>query len=89
MFASVPENDPEAAILVINDPVTDRQKIWELISEGFIVRTRSDAGYQTIEQMRRQYGAAVSSGAKIISSDYYQGSPNAERRGYAIPRADQ
>ena len=89
MFAAVPENDPEAAILVINDPVADRQKIWELVSEGFIVRTRSAAGYQTIEQMRRQYGAVVSSGAQIISSDCYQGSPNAERRGYAIPRSDQ
>ncbi len=84
MFAAVPETEPEAAIMVVNDPIGEQQRIRRLVDRGFIVRTRSDSGYQSVEQMRSQFAAAVASGAQIISSDYYPGSPNAERRDYAV-----
>lgn len=85
MFTAVDESHDEAAIMVINDPIAEQQRIRRLVEQGFIVRTRADADVQTIEQMRRQYQAAITSGAQIISSDYYAGAPNAQRRAYAIP----
>ena len=85
MFAAVEESLPEAAIMVVNEPVRDRQRIRSLVDRGFIVRTRADADLdESPAEMRRRYEAAVASGAQIISTDFYAGSPNAERTGYSI-----
>lgn len=85
MFAAVDESKDEAAILVINDPVEEQARIRALVDQGFIVRTRADADFdETPAEMRTRFNAAVSSGAQIISSDFYAGSPNSERVGYAI-----
>jgi hypothetical protein len=72
MFVNAPESYPEAAIMIINDPVKDHQKIQAIVRQGFIVRTRSDAG--TKEARENDYSrweAAQSSGAQIITTDYY------------------
>ena len=85
MFAAVDPALPEAAIVVANDPVGDGQRIAELVATGFIVRTRADADFdETPAEMRARYEAAVASGAQLISSDFYAGSPNAERSAYSI-----
>ncbi len=87
MFAAFDESQQEAAIMVVNKPIEEQERIKRLVTEGFIVRTRSDAGMnESPEQMLRRYQAAVSSGAQIISSDFYPGSPNREIIDYALPR---
>ncbi len=72
MFVNAPESYPEAAVMIINDPIEDQEKIKEMVRRGFIVRTRADAG--TKEARENDYGrweAAKRSGAQIITTDYY------------------
>ena len=72
LFVNAPPGTPEAAFLIINDPIRDMAKIRECVRKGYIVRTRADEG--TIEARRndpRRFRAACTSGAQIISTDYY------------------
>ncbi len=72
LFVNKPEENPEAAFMVINDPVKDFEKIKQLVQKGYMVRTRADAG--TIEARNIDYTRfekAQRSGAQVISTDYY------------------
>jgi hypothetical protein len=72
MFVNAPVGTPEAAFLIINDPVKDLVKIQELVKKGYIVRTRADA--DTWEARRNdltRFEKSLESGAQIISTDYY------------------
>lgn len=72
LFVNLPEGNSEAAIMVINDPVRDFDKIKQLVKKGYIVRTRADA--DTREARINDYTRfekAKASGAQIISTDYY------------------
>lgn len=72
MFVNADEGTPEAAFMVINDPIRDQEKIKEMVAKGYMVRTRSDA--DTREARENDYStfeAAKASGAQIISTDYY------------------
>lgn len=85
MFAAVDASQEAAAILVVNDPVREKARIRALVDQGFIVRTRADAGFdESPSEMKARLEAAISSGAQIISTDFYSGSPNSERIGYAV-----
>jgi hypothetical protein len=71
IFVDVPPTDPDAAVMVVNDPIADAARIRELVGQGFIVRTRADA--DTVEARsgdttRRE--AAFASGAQYVSTDY-------------------
>jgi len=73
MFVNAPQGTPEAAFMVINDPIRDLERIKEMVGLGYLVRTRSDAN--TTEARENDYSrfeAAIESGAQIISTDYYQ-----------------
>lgn len=72
--AAPPEDD--AAFAVVNDPVADSALIRELVGEGMLVRTRSDA--DTVEARagdtsRRE--AAFASGAQLVSTDFEREDP--------------
>lgn len=72
MFVNSPEGNPEAAFRIINNPVKDFDYIKELVSKGYLIRTRADAG--TKEARTNDYHKfekAKASGAQIISTDYY------------------
>jgi hypothetical protein len=72
MFANLPETQPGAAILIINDPIAGFARIGRLVDAGFIVRTRADA--DTREARAGDYTRshkAFASGAQLISTDYY------------------
>ncbi|MEM7080867.1 MAG: Ca2+-dependent phosphoinositide-specific phospholipase C [Pseudomonadota bacterium] len=72
MFANWPEAHPGAAVMIVNDPVRDGNRIRRLVAAGFMVRTRADAN--TIEARRgdrSRLEAALASGAQAISTDYY------------------
>jgi hypothetical protein len=72
MFATQPEGEPGAAILIVNDPLADFERIQRLVRSGYIVRTRADADTREArsgETVRRE--AAFASGAHLVSTDYY------------------
>ena len=72
MFANALEGTPEAAIRIVNNPIADFDLIQDLVTQGYIVRTRSDADTRearTGDTTRRD--RAFASGAHIISTDYY------------------
>jgi hypothetical protein len=72
LFVNAKPGSPEAAILIMNDAIKDQQAIQDLVSKGYIVRTRADAD---TEEARRndksRFNAACTSGAQIITTDYY------------------
>ncbi|QDU72484.1 hypothetical protein Pan265_23500 [Mucisphaera calidilacus] len=62
----------EAAFMVINDPKGDFERIRDMVSKGYMVRTRADSG--TNEARRGDFSrfqAAKASGAQVITTDYY------------------
>ncbi len=72
MFANLPESEPGAAVLIVNDPIADFERIQRLVRRGFIVRTRADADTveaRTGDVTRRDQ--AFASGAQLVSTDYY------------------
>lgn len=72
MFANLPETEAGAAVMVINDPIEEFERIQRLVRRGFIVRTRADADTQearTGDTVRRD--RALASGAQLVSTDYY------------------
>jgi hypothetical protein len=71
IFVDVPPSDPDAAVTVVNDPIGDGARIRDLVSQGFIVRTRADA--DTVEARSgdtTRRDAAFASGAQYVSTDY-------------------
>lgn len=77
MFGVYLEDQPEASVFNIQDPIAEEARIAKLVKQGFIVRSRADAN--TLEARTHdlaRFQAAVRSGAQIISSDYYPGAPD-------------
>lgn len=73
LFANAEAGNPEAAIMILNDPKADRNKIQELVKKGYIVRTRADANTtEARNNDKSQFEAACASGAQIITTDYYE-----------------
>ena len=71
VFVDVPESDPDAAMMVVNDPVGSAQRIRDLVTDGFIVRTRADGDtVQARSGDTTQRDAALASGAHYVSTDY-------------------
>lgn len=77
MFGTYSQGDAEAAILNVQNPLGEEDRIRAAVAQGFIVRTRADA--DTVEARRGDYRrlqAALHSDAQIISTDYYPGAPD-------------
>jgi hypothetical protein len=72
LFASTGIDDPQAAILVLNQPVAQQAQIKSAVAAGFIVRTRSD---EPDNADAARFNSALQSSAQIISTDFYQGAP--------------
>ena len=72
LFVNKEEGNPEAAFRIVNDPITDFDKIQSLVKLGYMVRTRADA--DTKEARTDDYSRferAKASGAQVITTDYY------------------
>ncbi|WP_225444225.1 phosphatidylinositol-specific phospholipase C1-like protein [Echinicola arenosa] len=72
LFVNIKEGNPNAGFRIINDPVKNHDHIKDLVSKGYMIRTRADAG--TLEARHNDYNRfeqAKSSGAQVISTDYY------------------
>jgi hypothetical protein len=71
VFVDVPETDPDAAVMVVNDPLSQGERIRALVAAGFIVRTRADADtVQARTGDTSMRDAAFASGAQFVSTDY-------------------
>lgn len=85
LFASYPDTEPEAAVMVVNDPVSQFTTIQNLVRRGFLVRTRSDGSNQdAINQNQNRVERAFSSGAHWISTDFYPTSPQSQRFKFVV-----
>ena len=72
LFTDSPEGEPEAAFMIINDAKKDKDRIREMVSKGYMVRTRADADTREARvNDRSSFIAACASGAQIITTDYY------------------
>jgi hypothetical protein len=77
MFVSVDETHPAAAWFKINDPLAEFERIQSLVRQGFMVRTRADAGTREARrQEARRRDAAFTSGAQLISTDFPEPQPS-------------
>lgn len=72
LFVNLKEGNPEAGFRIINDPIANESYIQDLVRKGYIIRTRADS--DTKEARTGDYSKfakAMSSGAQVISTDYY------------------
>lgn len=70
MFTSSGEGEPDGAILKVNEP-GDGSRIADLVAQGYIVRTRSDADLAEAwagDTARAE--VALASGAQVVSTDF-------------------
>lgn len=85
MFASYEEGSPEAAFMIINDPVGDFCEIQRLVRKGYMIRTRADGGnHDGKAQNYARANAAINSGAQIVSTDFYKDSVQAKKMQFSI-----
>lgn len=81
-FLQAYANEDYAAIYVLNNPTNP--EITTRVKEGFIVRTRADANLkEAVENDTTRRDAAFASGAQVITTDYFEGSPHKET-GYVV-----
>lgn len=75
IFPRLPEGDPDAAWVHIDDP--DPVRIRRAVSQGYLVYTRADAGTEEARANDpRRRDRAFASGAQLIATDY----PYADKR---------
>lgn len=83
MFVYSSPSSAEAAFVILNGPIGSYNQIQQRVQQGFIVRTRAD---ESTNEARSgdytQMNAAFSSGAQIISTDYYKADYRAGTTGW-------
>ncbi|MFN8276852.1 MAG: Ca2+-dependent phosphoinositide-specific phospholipase C [Chitinophagales bacterium] len=78
MFVYGKPGNPETAFVILNDPTSDFAAIQQQVQQGYIVRTRSDAGtWQARNGDYTDMNNAFASGAQITSTDYERPDPRA------------
>ncbi len=88
LFTNSSPGEPDAAFVEQNDPLADPNRIPELVSAGYVVRTRADA--DTAEGRSGDTttrDAALASGAQYVSTDYPPGD-NPFGTGYLVTLPD-
>jgi hypothetical protein len=71
IFPNSMPGQPDAAFVKVNDPITDPSLIEDLVREGYIVRTRADAGLvQGRSGDTTRSTIALESGAHFVSTDF-------------------
>ncbi|MBV8237316.1 MAG: hypothetical protein JO221_00970 [Sphingomonas sp.] len=89
MFGWYPDDQPESAVQIVQDPLVDGAKIRRWVAAGLIVRTRADAN--TVEARTHDLSkaeAAMASGAQAVSTDYYPGAPDPLQQRFVVTLPD-
>jgi hypothetical protein len=77
MFVTALAGRPEAAFLIVNEPIGQFHYIRKLVQSGYMVRTRADADtYEARQGDTTRMHAAFESGAQVIFTDYYYRNPD-------------
>jgi len=72
MFVNANPGTSASAFIIMNEPIQSADSITKLVKLGYIVRTRADADTKEArENDYKRMNAAISSGAQIITTDYY------------------
>lgn len=82
VYSSSPNKD-YSAFLILNSSKSQKSAIQQYVQQGYMVRTRTDAG--TTQARTGDYSdmqAAFESGAQIISTDYYRPDARAGQPGW-------
>ncbi|MDH3687518.1 MAG: phosphatidylinositol-specific phospholipase C1-like protein, partial [Myxococcales bacterium] len=83
LFTNANPGDPDAAFVKRNGPIGSSAEIMDLVSRGYLVRTRADADtIQARGDDPTQRDAALASGAQFVSTDYPV--PNLDFSGYFV-----
>jgi hypothetical protein len=85
MFQFASESSPYAAFIKMDNAEDDPAKVQQLVNAGFFVRSRTDA--ETTNARTGDYSkrdAAFSSGAQILSTDYYIPDSRAGKPGWTF-----
>ena len=70
-FPNSTPGEPDAAFLLLNDPIEDAEEIAAAVESGYIVRTRADVPVATVRSGdTTQRDAAFASGAQFVSTDF-------------------
>ena len=89
MFVFSDAGNPETAFVKKDDPLANEASIKTLVGEGYIVRTRADAN--TLEARSgdiQRRDVALSSGAQIVSTDYYKVDGRSDWSDYTVELPD-
>ena len=71
LFTNAEPGQPDASYVGLDDPVADGARITELVRQGYLVRTRSDANdVEAAAEDDARLRAALASGAQWVSTDY-------------------
>lgn len=71
LFPTSRPGNPDAAVVLADDPVAGEAEIMDLVASGYMIRSRSDAN--TVEARvsdTRRREVAFASGAQYVSTDY-------------------
>ena len=72
LFTNTEPGSPDAAFVILNNPIADSAKIRAYVRAGYLVRTRADADTKEARiNDYRGFEAAQRDGAQIITTDYY------------------
>ncbi|MCD7936211.1 MAG: phosphatidylinositol-specific phospholipase C1-like protein [Tannerellaceae bacterium] len=85
MFVQSQPEKSYGAFLLMDNAIVRQEEIRKYVSAGYLVRTRSDI--ETYEAKVNDYTraeAAFSSGAQIVSTDFFQEGPNTYGNNYRI-----
>ncbi|MEB2777894.1 phosphatidylinositol-specific phospholipase C1-like protein [Algoriphagus sp. D3-2-R+10] len=73
LFVNKKEGNSAAGFRIINDPVENEEYIRDLVKKGYMIRTRADSDTKEARNVDySRFEKAKSSGAQVISTDYYQ-----------------
>ncbi len=73
MFYFTDQGNPNCAFIKYDDPQGNMAQIQNAVKDGYMVRTRADAGtWEARSGDTSRRDAAFASGAQIISTDYYK-----------------
>ena len=82
MFVKARPGEPEAAIIISNDPQSS--KVNELAIKGYLIRTRADTGVkEPATNDTKNRDAAMASGGHIITTDFPHITPH-PKTGYLV-----
>lgn len=85
MFVQSTPNDSYGAFLLLDNAIVRQEQIKEYVKQGYLVRTRADIdAYEAKINDKTRAKAAFSSGAQVISTDYFSKKYNPFNNDYFV-----